>query len=760
MTNRNTAISTAVAGEATARGTAISGAIATEVTNRNTAISAAVGPLQTQITARDDIINDQIGRAPHRPGDAPNLWSTVSTGAARDRPPLEIGEIVTNSVLGRALRISGDDVDDELGYVELSPRLDFDVTSGETYRIKGAFARAVNPAEPGGASVELWLRLLDGDHAPIDGGKVQIGPTWAPVVTDGAVRPNLLVGMTGALGELDYPLPATVRYVVPIVRIYGTAQATDFALLSIANALLVETDVAVDDLRTQVTGLGTALATTDTRLTTAEDLLLGTGAPTDYGYVGDLAAAAPTSAVGSDVALALAHTFPVGAVVPEVEVRAFAPGPFKLLSWTVGAGGAHTVHSERVYTLSAGVSLLTLSPPLVVPAGGEVGFAGGAVVGVVPGAGGGPWYSGGSYANGNFTDAVAEQTGNYTIRFRVAEPPALGSIDGRVTTAEGQLRTNIERADMLEALVLGSGEVVTQGYVGDLATAAPTGAQSGQVNIAWHEAIITGGLWTKLRLRAQATGSVVCRTYYKTTAGVWTVYAQVTLAVTTTGLVELDPTIVLPPGGRWSVSGQGVIGIIGGGGGGPWYSGGTAADGNFVDPVADTTTNALVQAEITIPTNSAAKDLDAFRSEIESRMQVREEVSYGEADWSGSAGLPAASINWRALVDVFPLGGLFDGVDVKMAAADTPIFYSWSIVGTAFTVHELLAVPLGVGEHYDVGLDLVIPPGGTIGCYIAGATGSTDSGRVASMWAAPPTSRRRPRPPAAPAPASRSRRGG
>ncbi|ODN69888.1 hypothetical protein [Methylobrevis pamukkalensis] len=95
--------------------------LATEATARaaaDTALNAAFDAGLTALAADVDVVDalyaDLIGNAAHRPGDAPSLWSTAHTGAARSRPALAIGEVVVSSPLGSALRISGADIPDDV----------------------------------------------------------------------------------------------------------------------------------------------------------------------------------------------------------------------------------------------------------------------------------------------------------------------------------------------------------------------------------------------------------------------------------------------------------------------------------------------------------------------------------------------------------------------------------------------------------------------------------------------------------------------
>ncbi|ODN69889.1 hypothetical protein [Methylobrevis pamukkalensis] len=66
---------------------------------------------------------------------------------------------------------------------------------------------------------------------------------------------DFLIGKAGALGDLDYEIPTTVRYVVPFFRPYGGAGATDLGDLWIYDAQLVQTEADVTALQEAVAGI-------------------------------------------------------------------------------------------------------------------------------------------------------------------------------------------------------------------------------------------------------------------------------------------------------------------------------------------------------------------------------------------------------------------------------------------------------------------------------------------------------------------------
>ncbi|ODN69587.1 hypothetical protein A6302_03133 [Methylobrevis pamukkalensis] len=246
-------------GSATFDGSAAITITASVADDSHAHVIANVDGLQDALDAKADaadfdpieiLATDMIGRAAHRPGDAPSLWSTAHTGAARDRAALEIGEVVVSSPLGSALRIDGADIPDDVGYVDIAPRIDFAVEDGRTYRVRGRLARGIDPADPEGHGVEIWIQTLNRAKANLS--TVQLGETLSPVVTNQVVTFDFLIGKAGALGELDYTIPTTARYVVPFFRIYGDAQATDLGDLLIYDAQLVQTEEDVADLQEAV----------------------------------------------------------------------------------------------------------------------------------------------------------------------------------------------------------------------------------------------------------------------------------------------------------------------------------------------------------------------------------------------------------------------------------------------------------------------------------------------------------------------------
>ncbi|GLK86697.1 SGNH/GDSL hydrolase family protein [Ancylobacter defluvii] len=196
-----------------------------------------------------------------RPGDDVLTYSAVTTGPAAERPIAGFGEIVVDTDLGFVLEIDGEDIDPEAGYRDIALRTDFAFEDGHVYKVDFALKRAVDPSDPLGHGIELRIQNLSASKTHVS--TARLGDVLAPVVADGVVRSSFLIGKAGAPGTLDYTIPATSRYGVPFVRVFGSGQTTRLAvigrLVDVTDVISGGADLALKaDKSITVTGAGLA----------------------------------------------------------------------------------------------------------------------------------------------------------------------------------------------------------------------------------------------------------------------------------------------------------------------------------------------------------------------------------------------------------------------------------------------------------------------------------------------------------------------
>lgn len=239
---------------------AIAAAVATEAGARSAAIAEAVAPLATsEALALTDAKADSgllridalTGRAVSRPGDARSLFSAMLTGAAAARAPLGVGTVVVDADLGAMLRIGGADV--PVAFLDVAARVDFALEPGRTYRVRYAIKRTIDAVDPLNNAVEIRWQNLNQNKANVS--NVRLGEVLAPTVAAGVLRGEFLIGKAGATGPLDYTIPPTALYGLPLARLFGSdhqtgigeidvEDVTDVILTSAASAGALAEEVA------------------------------------------------------------------------------------------------------------------------------------------------------------------------------------------------------------------------------------------------------------------------------------------------------------------------------------------------------------------------------------------------------------------------------------------------------------------------------------------------------------------------------------
>ncbi|WP_226779498.1 sialate O-acetylesterase [Oceaniglobus trochenteri] len=153
------------------------------------------------------------------PGDAPELFSATLTGPAEDRPPLDNGQAVVDSELGRIWQVAGSGI--------VAPRRPFKVLAGRVYRLRVTIRRLADTDDVTGDAVLVKLRSLNGNFATVS---TVTRKTWAdPKVADGGLSVSIIVSRDADAPGVEYVVPATAVYCTPFVQTYGSGGVTGVA---------------------------------------------------------------------------------------------------------------------------------------------------------------------------------------------------------------------------------------------------------------------------------------------------------------------------------------------------------------------------------------------------------------------------------------------------------------------------------------------------------------------------------------------------
>ena len=225
------------------------------VNGRADALAAADAATNVRI----DPIEALAPRYPDRAGDARSLFSSALTGDPLSRPIIAAGS-VQSSPVGTVLRITGQDTDDVSGYVDIAPRIAKPIYPGRTYQLTYRLRRNVDPADPANNAIELRWQNLNQNKAHVS--NVAMGSAITPAVADGMVTYSFLIGKEGAPGSLDYVIPPSAIYGLPLMRVFGNGQETDMV------------SVDVEDVTDQISG-GADVSALSNRVGAVEDALPG-----------------------------------------------------------------------------------------------------------------------------------------------------------------------------------------------------------------------------------------------------------------------------------------------------------------------------------------------------------------------------------------------------------------------------------------------------------------------------------------------------
>ena len=149
-------------------------------------------------------------------GEVREAWSTVTTGEPDARAAITVGTVATNAAGGAALVIAGTDFD---GSIDVAPRKVWAVEAGRVYRARVVVQRVTDAIDPSGHAVEIRMQNLNLDKGSVSNVVHLTILGTALTVAAGRMVREFTFGHSG-LGA-DYSVPATTRYALPFLRIYG-----------------------------------------------------------------------------------------------------------------------------------------------------------------------------------------------------------------------------------------------------------------------------------------------------------------------------------------------------------------------------------------------------------------------------------------------------------------------------------------------------------------------------------------------------------
>ncbi|MCA0963273.1 hypothetical protein [Salipiger bermudensis] len=190
-------------------------------------VSGLQAALDAKASLAQGALGEEAGRLLQRQPARPELsgaFSSALTGA--DRAAITAGSAATNPTLGGVWRLDGADAVG--GYQDIAPRHEVALEAGRTYEARFSLIRATNPADPSGHTVEIRMQNLSAARANVSNVRIEdLGPI---VASDGVQSASFTFSTeVGA----DYRAPATARYALPYLRVYGGDHETDVAVIDL-----------------------------------------------------------------------------------------------------------------------------------------------------------------------------------------------------------------------------------------------------------------------------------------------------------------------------------------------------------------------------------------------------------------------------------------------------------------------------------------------------------------------------------------------
>jgi hypothetical protein len=194
-------------------------AVPTAAAGTNTTQAASTAFVTTAIDAKRTYSDAER----KRPELAAAFASTLTGG---NRTAITNGSAQVHSALGAVRRLTGDD--EVAGSQDIAPIQETAIEASRVYRARVSFQRSVDPADPEGHGIELRMQNLTLNRASVS--DVLIHSFGGVVIADGIQDYSFT--FSRAAGQ-DYQNPATTRYAVPFLRIYGGDHETDIAVIEV-----------------------------------------------------------------------------------------------------------------------------------------------------------------------------------------------------------------------------------------------------------------------------------------------------------------------------------------------------------------------------------------------------------------------------------------------------------------------------------------------------------------------------------------------
>lgn len=205
----------ALADAVAAQSKALADAVA-RIRTDSDALAAAVGAQRLDFVA-------PVGR----PGDAPTRYTFVTAasalGGSRGALPLVPASMLTSGDGGAIIRVDGSGI--------VASRAALAVEPGRLYRTRYVVQRRANPADPSGDAVVCGIVYLD-QSLRVLGDVVAVRAFPALVTANGRQESEALISRSVGLGAA-FQAPASARFMVPVVAVYGPDALTDVEVLSV-----------------------------------------------------------------------------------------------------------------------------------------------------------------------------------------------------------------------------------------------------------------------------------------------------------------------------------------------------------------------------------------------------------------------------------------------------------------------------------------------------------------------------------------------
>jgi hypothetical protein len=164
-----------------------------------------------------------------RPGDVPELFGMVKTGAAETIPQVD-PDWVAVSLAGNVLRIDSAVTDDPQSVVPLTA---FPIEAGYVYEVRFVVQRQTDPIDPLNDSVSCGVRWLTNTLAGVTGFHGQSVAENIPLTVAQGVQQRIATLATRAAPGVDFVAPVGTIYFRPFIDLYGDSHLTDVIVIEV-----------------------------------------------------------------------------------------------------------------------------------------------------------------------------------------------------------------------------------------------------------------------------------------------------------------------------------------------------------------------------------------------------------------------------------------------------------------------------------------------------------------------------------------------